>query len=561
MIDFITCGCQNTFVWVNNTGCSCGSSQALQIGNGSTASCVVCNNIIYAASKYNNTTCNCASAALVWSSAINQCVCAATNSIVSLFSGVYSCLTCNSSIYAVSALNSTACNCISPLLTWSSSTYQCSCPANSVIFSSTAGVYSCVLCNSTIYAVSSLTSTVCTCISALFVWSPNTGCICSSSSAVIVGAGTTAACVVCNSTIYSSGINTTSNVCICLGSLSWQGTACGCASPLIILSNNTCGVPVVCASTLVLLPNNTCIGCTSTNYASSKFNTTTCNCLSIALIWNSTAGTCQCSSSLAIIYISGNSYTCLSCNAAIYASGPASTTTCACLGTGLTWNTTSGICGCNVVSVIYAQGTNYSCVICNSLVYAVNKLNATTCNCIDTTFSWTGTACVCPAGSIIGPNFKCFVCPTGATISNLTCNCSTAASPYSIWNDITKTCVTCGTSAVPNSVAGFFGVACQCISGYIWDVMTNACIVNCPSTGCTINCSKIPYALVSSPALPVTSVTVRNIIASVSTTIQTFYLASGSDYSSINSMACSCQSGMYWNSITMRCYSLSFNLQ
>jgi hypothetical protein len=61
-------------------------------------------------------------------------------------------------------------------------------------------------------------------------------------------------------------------------------------------------------------------------------------------------------------------------------------------------------------------------------------------------------------------------------------------------------------------------------------------------------------------ALPVTSVTVRNIVASASATIQAFYLAAGSDYSSINSMACPCSSGMYWNSITMRCYSLSFNL-
>jgi hypothetical protein len=109
-------------------------------------------------------------------------------------------------------------------------------------------------------------------------------------------------------------------------------------------------------------------------------------------------------------------------------------------------------------------------------------------------------------------------------------------------------------------VAAFYGVACQCISGYIWDVMTNACIIGCPSTGCTINCGKIPNVITTS-ALSVSSIVVRNIIASASTTIQAFYLAAKSDYISINSMACVCQSGMYWNSITMRCYSLSFKLQ
>jgi len=127
MIDFITCSCQTTFVWVNNTGCICGNSQALVIGNGLTATCLVCNSTIYAASKYNSTTCRCVSTALVWSGSTHQCACAA---------------------------------------------------ANSVIFLSIVGVYSCVACNSTLYAVSSLTSTSCNCISSLFIWSPNIGCIC-----------------------------------------------------------------------------------------------------------------------------------------------------------------------------------------------------------------------------------------------------------------------------------------------------------------------------------------------------------------------------------------------
>lgn len=72
----------------------------------------------------------------------------------------------------------------------------------------------------------------------------------------------------------------------------------------------------------------------------------------------------------------------------------------------------------------------------------------------------------------------------------LTCLC---ADPK-IWDNIKKTCVTCGTSAISKSTTQTFGgIACGCIAGYLWDIMTNTCIRTCTlaSINC-MNCNKIP---------------------------------------------------------------------
>jgi hypothetical protein len=148
-------------------------------------------------------------------------------------------------------------------------------------------------------------------------------------------------------------------------------------------------------------------------------------------------------------------------------------------------------------------------------------------------------------------------CPTLTTLSNFTCSCSTTSSANSIWNDITQTCVTCGSTAVPNSIAGYYGVACACATGYIWDVMTNACISKCPSAGCTMNCASIPNVANTTPVLA-SSITARNLPGGAS--MKNFYLTAGSNHASISSTACQCISGFSWDSLRLRCYNSNINL-
>jgi hypothetical protein len=111
-------------------------------------------------------------------------------------------------------------------------------------------------------------------------------------------------------------------------------------------------------------------------------------------------------------------------------------------------------------------------------------------------------------------------------------------------------------------MASFFGVACRCISGYVWDVMTNGCIVSAASY--TMNCLSIPNLLnLQNVKKPLALVGNRKIIPSSSAIIQNYYLNISSDYAILanNAMACICQSGTCWNSITMRCYNTTFSLQ
>jgi hypothetical protein len=53
----------------------------------------------------------------------------------------------------------------------------------------------------------------------------------------------------------------------------------------------------------------------------------------------------------------------------------------------------------------------------------------------------------------------------------------------------------------------------------------------------------------------------RMIIASASRIIRDYYLNVTSNYAGINSIGCICQSGTCWNTLTMRCYNLTFSLQ
>jgi len=589
--DSYSCACPIPLIW-NYTANTCDCGPSAVVANTSTGyQCVVCTGAIWASAKYNTTSCYCLSSVLYWSYVTFQCVCIQVNSVVILISGgVHTCVACNSSIFAVSLIDFITCSCQSSFVWLNNSGCICSDPqaaavsngtgsicvnCNSIVYStgkkstttcacinnlswlngtctcnSTYALLpniSCIKCGSLVGASGLLNATTCTCISGYLAWLPSQGiCGCTNSNAVFIGASTYKTCLNCSNSIYAVSPNT-STTCNCMSSnLTWDNTnkICNCGTNMAFYMSGS---------------NFICVDCTNSSYFTlSQKNSTFCSCLSSALVWSVITGTCQCSNSQAIILISGNSYLCMICNSAIFASNLSTPLTCNCLSTTLTWNSTSGSCGCNSTSVVYAKG-NYLCVSCINSIYAMTKFNATTCNCIDPSFIWMGNFCNCLAGSIIRFNFTCFACSTKVTISNFTCNCSTASSPNSIWNDITQTCVTCGSTVVLNSVIGSYGVACKCVSGYFWDAMTNTCIVNCISAGCTMNCGSIPNVLTGSVAVAVSSISVRNIPGGL--TISAFYTTVGSNYASISSMACQCSLGYSWDSLRLRCYSNSINLQ
>jgi hypothetical protein len=117
--------------------------------------------------------------------------------------------------------------------------------------------------------------------------------------------------------------------------------------------------------------------------------------------------------------------------------------------------------------------------------------------------------------------------------------------------------VACGSSSVPNSVTGYYGVACKCVTNYMWDVMTNACIKICTSTSCTMDCTKIPN-LKNTSSVNLSTVSQKNLAGG--STIANFYLSVTSNYKNISSLACQCTAGYSWDSVRYRCYKTFISL-
>jgi len=391
----------------------------------------------------------------------------------------------------------------------------------------------CVSCNIMVGALAVvINGNSCQCVAG-YVWSTSLGyCICDyQQNFYPIGS----VCYDCTAVPNTSG-NASQSGCGCSAGLSWsisQGQ-CAVCNPSVSITNaagqcipcssiaNSAGYPVsqsacACNSNYVWVISNGVGSCNSQ--------------CSAGLVWNSAAGICDCGTNSAMVTV-GGSYVCIACNSAVYSTGKSTPNTCAC-SSPMAWNSTLKSCSCGANLILQVSGSTYSCV--SNIVTNVTTNNPVTC----------------AAGSIILPENKCLTCSSGSTISKYTCACSTLASPWSIWDDINKRCAACGTTAVPNSMAGYYGVACRCVGGYIWDVMTNTCIRL--SSTYTMTCSSIPDVLANSASLPVSQVAVRNLAGG--SDIQTLYSYAGTNYFSISSNACPCSSGFSWDSYRLRCFS------
>lgn len=169
-----TCSCNiSTLTWNALGYCDCGNLKALVL-LGNQYICVTCNITIYSSSKNDSYSCNCLGS-LKWNPANNECDC--ISDAIYTPSGSYACRKCDLNVNSLGLLNPTTCTCLSSALKWNSTTGFCNCTAaNSVIFNVNS-VYTCVVCNASIFAVSVLDVFTCNCMTG-FVWTANVGCGC-----------------------------------------------------------------------------------------------------------------------------------------------------------------------------------------------------------------------------------------------------------------------------------------------------------------------------------------------------------------------------------------------
>jgi hypothetical protein len=95
---------------------------------------------------------------------------------------------------------------------------------------------------------------------------------------------------------------------------------------------------------------------------------------------------------------------------------------------------------------------------------------------------------------------------------------------------------------------------CICRPGYIWDVMTNACIEPChfEDIEC-MNCSAIPF-VASKKALHLNSPKVHIINLSGGASMASAYSTRSTDYSKLVNVKCECSLGYSWDFNRKRCF-------
>lgn len=196
-----------------------------------------------------------------------------------------------------------------------------------------------------------------------------------------------------------------------------------------------------------------------------------------------------------------------------------------------------------------------SCILCDSTVYAKSKATAISCTCLNTALKWNGKACSCPVNSATNSDLTCTTCKSVDPTNPYACVCNST----SIYDDIKKLCVVCGSSSVPNSVASSstsnYLIACSCKPLYIWDVMTNACILRtvCSSSSCKMNCLKIPNVITTALAATGDPNSYRNVIGG--DIVKQNYQDSLSNFDLISDKACTCKTAFSWDGNRLRCFS------
>lgn len=195
-----------------------------------------------------------------------------------------------------------------------------------------------------------------------------------------------------------------------------------------------------------------------------------------------------------------------------------------------------------------------SCILCDSTIYATIKATPTSCTCLNTGLKWNGKACACPVNYTTNSDLTCTTCRSVASTNPYACVCNST----SIYDDIKKSCVVCGTG-VPNSVASSstsnYLIACSCKSTHIWDVMTNTCILktSCTSDSCSMNCGKIPNVITTIAATVGDANTYKNVIGG--DIVKQNYKDSQSNYDYISTKACTCKNNFSWDGNRLRCFS------
>lgn len=295
-------------------------------------------------------------------------------------------------------------------------------------------------------------------------------------------------CVTCDDAINSNG------------KTSATATVCTCVDPDLSFVNGVCDCGKDSAMITQGLSNKQCVNCKdSASYLKSKKNSTECNCVSTALVWDNVDGYCKCPDASLVMVGSSSSIKCKSCvgDYILTTEPPVDLITCACILDDHVFSSAKGVLSC-----------------------------------------W------CPLkNSITTYEPKCFQC-IDKTLTSYECACPKTA----FWDTINNQCVTCTdiVGAVANN-----GVSCKCSDKTkIWDVVKMQCITPCTGSTC-LDCALIAYAL-SSPAVTVDPAAGGFVGGPA---IQKLYNVATTNYAELSKYQCTCDETYVWDKYRLSCLS------
>lgn len=346
------------------------------------------------------------------------------------------CFLCNQLVFASSKDTLTSCACQDETLAWDFESYSCGCVGDAA-FVVSGNTFRCVTCDSTNNAVGKYNRTWCQCLPT-YVWINNT-CSCPATAFSLPDPeGGTPSCVNCNASIFANGKNGTST-CKCVSALfvwSVASSVCECKNTSTVGSQK---------GTVF-----SCVACNAAVASNGRATAMTCACVSEEMVWSVSLSRCVCVDSNSVVVGNANNGKCVICEESINAVSKFNETACSCINSGFAWVAT-GRCSCRGTNDLELNdGTSNYCLTCNASVYASKKANATHCTCIAGGFFWNGTFCSCAANNVLMSALTCTLCNPPILFDAYRCRCNDS----SIWDDIKKVCVLCGsTSALPKSTS------------------------------------------------------------------------------------------------------------
>lgn len=237
------------------------------------------------------------------------------------------------------------------------------------------------------------------------------------------------------------------------------------------------------------------------------------------------------------------------------------------------WNATLGICNCTDNKVPYGKGAAIKCAACKggNIIGTLNEIDVNKCACPSTDFNFTISAagvpsCICGLkNSIVTLAQECKECTaviaeggTGILATAHECKCA----PTFYWAWKTNECLKCSADANAKTTGGN-NVACVCVTGYVWDVITQSCVEACAANDYTcLACADIPNTdgtdAVLASSLPASS----RIAVAGADTIKALLsnTAIPTNYPKLLSrFQCGCNENFLWDPVHLQCVSSTLN--